>query len=99
MPYEKLMGIQVVDEGLYQKYREAMTPILTRYGGGFRFDFKIKETLRSETDHEINRVFIIYSKDSESLNAFYHDPEYKAIRQKYFEPAVPKSTVISEYDR
>jgi uncharacterized protein (DUF1330 family) len=99
MSYERLMGLQVVNEVLYQAYREAMMPILKRYGGGFRYDFKIRETLLTEADHEINRVFIICFKDLESQNAFYDDPEYKAIRQKYFEPAIPKYTVISEYIR
>ncbi len=44
----------------YQAYREAMSPLLERIGGGFRYDFTIAKTLRNSVGHEINRVFIIY---------------------------------------
>ncbi len=37
--YEKIMGIQVSDDGEYQKYREGMTPILHSFGGSFGYDF------------------------------------------------------------
>jgi len=99
MAYERLVGLQVVDEGLYRAYREAMTPILKGYGGGFRYDFKIQEVLQGEAAHPINRVFLMVFQDLESKNAFFNDPGYKAIRQKFYEPAVLNSTVIAEYER
>jgi uncharacterized protein (DUF1330 family) len=99
MAYERLVGLQVVNEELYRAYREAMTPILKGYGGGFRYDFKIQEVLQSETDQPINRVFVMFFKDLESKNAFFDDPGYKAVRQKFYEPAVLNNRVIAEYNR
>jgi uncharacterized protein (DUF1330 family) len=99
MAYERLVGLQVMNDGLYQSYRDAMTPILKRYGGGFRYDFKIQEVLQSEAAHPINRVFLMAFNNLESKNGFFNDPEYKAVRQKFFDPSVSKSTVIAEYDR
>ncbi len=56
---ERLMGLDVADNDGYQAYRDAMSPLLERMGGGFRYDFTIAKTLRSSAGHEINRVFII----------------------------------------
>ncbi len=55
---ERLMGLDVADNDGYQAYREAMSPLLERIGGGFRYDFTIAKTLRNSAGHEINRVFI-----------------------------------------
>ena len=97
--YELLIGLHVIDNEGYQKYREGMMPILARMGGGFRYDFTIDETLRSEADHPINRLFAIYFPDVTTRAAFFSDPEYQEVRNKYFEPAVQGSTVIATYER
>ena len=39
MSYERVMGIHVIDDDEYQKYREGMRPILESFGGFFGFDF------------------------------------------------------------
>ena len=50
MSYERVMGIHVIDDNEYQKYREGMRPILESFGGYFGFDFKISEVLLSKSD-------------------------------------------------
>ena len=60
MPYEIIVGLNVTDDELYQKYREEMTPILKNYGGGFRYDFLIEKVLKTDSESKINRVFAIY---------------------------------------
>jgi len=35
MALEMLVGLNVVDDEVYQSYRDEMTPILKSYGGGF----------------------------------------------------------------
>lgn len=99
MPFEAVRGLNVIDEAGYEKYREAMTPILARYGGGFRFDFIVAKTLKADAPHPINRVFAIYFADRASKDAFFADPAYKQVRATYFEPAVRGVTLIGEYDR
>jgi len=98
MAFERCVGLEVADEGLYQQYREGMTPILARYGGAFRYDFKIAQTLKSETPAPINRVFVIAFKDRATHDAFFEDPEYKKVREKFFKPAVRNSTVLATYE-
>ncbi|TGK82166.1 DUF1330 domain-containing protein [Leptospira noumeaensis] len=96
---ETIIGIQVKDDELYAKYRAEMKYLLDKYEGGFRYDFKIQETLRSETENSINRLFLIYFKNKENKLSFFADPEYKNIREKYFVPSVESTTQIAEYER
>ncbi|MCW7469459.1 DUF1330 domain-containing protein [Leptospira kanakyensis] len=96
---ETIIGIQVKDDELYTKYRTEMKYLLDKYEGGFRYDFKIQETLKSETESSINRLFLIYFKNKERKLSFFADPEYKKIREKYFVPSVESTTQIAEYER
>ena len=70
MPVAMLVGLNVVDDGAYQSYRDEMTPILNRYGGGFDYDFKVSEVLKSKTEAPINRVFTIYFYSEDSMTSF-----------------------------
>lgn len=99
MPYETLVGLDVRDDVMYDAYRAAMKPILDRFGGGFRYDFRVGEVLRSETENPINRVFAIYFPDKVSKAAFFADPEYQQVRATYFAPSVAAVTTIAEYER
>ncbi len=71
MVYEMLLGLHVTNDKVYQDYREKMTPLLVECGGGFGYDFKISEVLKSQTDKEINRVFTIYFPDQEAMEQFF----------------------------
>lgn len=99
MSYERLMAMQIKDEAAYEKYRAAMFPILQKYGGGFRYDFQVSKVLKAEAAHPINRVFAIYFRDEAAKDAFFADPEYVAIREKFFVPAVEAATQIAGYER
>jgi len=99
MVIERLVGLYVNDDNLYQKYREGMLPILKSYGGDFGYDFKIFEVLKSEVKEPINRVFTIYFENEDSMSNFFNDEEYLKIRNKYYEPSVSSTTLISKYER
>lgn len=99
MTYEMLVGLQVKDDTNYTNYRQAMTPILESFGGGFRYDFKIAETLKNESGNPINRVFAIYFKDKNSMESFFKDPNYLKVKSEFFEISVVSTTIISQYSR
>ena len=99
MAIETLVGLQVVDEVGYQSYRDEMMPILECYGGGFGYDFKISEVLKSKTQSPINRVFTISFPDHESKNAFFSNAEYLTVRQRHFEKSVTDTTIIATYEK
>ena len=96
---EILVGLNVIDDDEYLVYRKKMTPILKNYGGGFRYDFLVSKTLKSETSEEINRVFVIYFPNPKSQKAFFEDNEYLAVKREHFESSVASTTIIAEFEK
>ena len=99
MAFEMLVGLNVVDDEVYQSYRNEMMPILENYGGGFGYDFRISEVLKSKTDAPINRVFTIYFSNEDSMNLFFSNDEYLKIKKRYYEKSVTDTTIIATYER
>ncbi len=99
MAYEMLVAMWIENDEAYQNYRNAMAPILTGYGGGFGYDFRIAEVLKSQSDHPINRVFTIYFKDEAAKEDFFTNPDYLEIKKRYFEGVVKGTTIIATYRR
>ena len=99
MALEMLVGLNVVDDEAYQSYRDEMTPILKSYGGGFGYDFKVSEVLKSKTEAPINRVFTIYFSSEDSMNSFFSNDDYLKIKKRHFEKSVTDTTIIATYER
>jgi uncharacterized protein (DUF1330 family) len=99
MSFERIMGLEVIDDEEYQKYRENMMPILHSFGGGFGFDFKINEVLKSKTDDVINRVFTLDFPSKEIMEEFFTNPDYLAVKEKYFSNSVRSVTTISMHEK
>lgn len=95
--FEVLVGLDVLDEDVYEAYRAAMKPILSSFGGGFGYDFRVAEVLRSESDVDINRVFTIRFPDAEAMDLFFSDDAYLDAKRRLFEPSVRGTQVISQY--
>jgi uncharacterized protein (DUF1330 family) len=99
MTHEMLVALHVTDDALYLQYREAMTPLLTAHGGGFRYDFTVAEVLKSASEHPINRVFAIYFASKEHMDRFFANADYQAIKAKYFARSVAGTTIFGGYER
>lgn len=99
IPFDVLVGLYVTDDAMYHRYREAMMPILRAHGGSFRYDFRIGEVLKSETDNRINRLFVISFPDAKTKESFFSNTEYKVARAEFFDPSVESVTPIAEYVR
>lgn len=98
MAFERIMGIDIINEQEYTKYREAMSPILKSFGGSFGFDFKVSEVLKSKTNDHINRVFTISFPSQQDMEDFFSDPDYLIVQKKYFNCSVKSKTVISLHE-
>lgn len=99
MSYEMLVGLNVVDDKGYQQYREAMTPILESYGGGFGFDGKVSEVLLPLENQDINRVFTVFFNDRQAMEQFFAHPEYLKIKEQYFQKSVASTVILASYDK
>ena len=99
MTHEMMVGLTVTDNAVYTSYRQAMAPLLAEHGGGFRYDFRVGEVLKSASEHPINRVFAIYFASREAKDRFFADPLYLAVKKKFFEASVGGTTIFGAYDR
>jgi uncharacterized protein (DUF1330 family) len=99
MSFERIMGLEVIDDEVYQKYRENMIPILNTFGGSFGFDFKVSEVLKSKTDEPINRVFTIDFPSRAMMDKFFSDSSYLEVKNKYFKDSVKSVTTISIHEK
>tara|TARA_B110000503_G_C7127087_1_gene405143 strand:+ start:1261 stop:1566 length:306 start_codon:yes stop_codon:yes gene_type:complete len=98
MAYERVMGLDVIDDQMYQQYRDAMGPILKSFGGSFGFDFRVSEVLLSKTEGHINRLFTIAFPSQKHMEEFFSNADYLAVKAMYFDKSVKSKTIISLYE-
>ncbi len=92
----RLVGLEVTDDASYARYRAAMTPILTSYGGAFGVDLVVGRVLLG--DARINRVFTLSFPDRATQERFFADERYLAVRREFFAPAVGHVATLAEFD-
>jgi uncharacterized protein (DUF1330 family) len=97
MAFEMTGGLAVADHAKYAEYREAIAPLMEGLGARFRYDFEVARTLKTEANHEINRVFVIHFPDRASKERFFADPRYVEIHARLFDKAVKGTAIIAEY--
>ena len=97
--FEILVGLHVSDDAIYDQYRAGMTPILEEHGGYFSYDFRVSDMLKGESDDPFNRVFILSFPDELTKEQFFSNEVYKAVRAKYFDPAVKSGGVITSFSK
>ena len=98
MPYERIMGLHVIDDQEYQRYRQAMLPILHSYGGAFGYDFRVSEVLLSKTENNINRLFSIEFPSKQVMEEFFSDADYVLVKNRHLRHAIASKTVISMHE-
>lgn len=96
MAYEPLVGVNVIDEVGYARYRAAMLPLLHAVGGSFRFDCTVERVLKSDAAHPINRVFVLSFPDRATSDSFFSDERYLEVRNRHFESSVQGVTVFGQ---
>ncbi|MFV1977274.1 MAG: DUF1330 domain-containing protein [Candidatus Scalindua sp.] len=99
MSFERIIGLDVIDDQEYQKYREAILPLLKTYGGAFGYDFRVSEVLLSRTKDDINRVFTIEFPSKSKMEAYFRDPEYIVIQNRHLNNSINSKTVISLHEK
>jgi uncharacterized protein (DUF1330 family) len=99
MAFELTVGLHVVDQEKYARYRTEIAPLLEAAGAKFRYDFDVARTLKSEVADEINRLFVLQFPDRPAKERFFADPRYVEIRARLFEKSVGGRVTIAEYER
>jgi uncharacterized protein (DUF1330 family) len=96
-PHEVLIGVHVIDEAGYARYRAEIAPLLEAHGGRFILDVRIAEILRAPSATAFNRLFTIRFPSARHHDAFFADPDYIAVRSRLFEPSVSEMVRLGEY--
>jgi len=97
--FEYVVGLEVTDDEMYSEYRKNMMPILKSFRGGFHYDFKIEEVLKTQSEDSINRVFTIYFPNKKVADEFFSNEEYLRVKEKYFVKSVKSMTIIAECEK
>ncbi len=97
MAFEMMVGLLVADPEKYAQYRAEIAPLLEAAGSAFRYDFEVARTLKSQADHDINRVFVLRFPDRTAKERFFGDARYVEIRARFFEKAVRGMSIVAEY--
>lgn len=79
------MGLEVSDDARHARYREAMTPILASYGGGFGYDVVIAKVRKG--NECVTCVFAISFPGSLDCDRFFADENYRVARAEFCAPA------------
>ncbi|MFK7759667.1 MAG: DUF1330 domain-containing protein [Phycisphaerales bacterium] len=95
--YEILVGLHVNDPEGYQRYRAGMTPILQNHNGFFRYDYTVETMLQGEAEPPHNRVFVLSFPDQSTMDRFFNNADYKAVRAQHFDTAVTSGGILSAY--
>lgn len=96
MNFAYLVGLNVVDDHLYDRYRARMTPILTRFGGDFGLDVDVSHVRTGPVEAGVNRLFTIRFPDRATDDAFFADRDYLRVKAEYFDRAVAKTVMLGE---
>ena len=75
--------LKVHDPAMFQRYREAVTPLIDRFGGRYRVRGGALDVL--EGDWPLPRLVVIEFQSKDAARLFYESPEYQKIlplRQK-----------------
>jgi uncharacterized protein (DUF1330 family) len=92
-----LIGLWVTDEQTYAAYRAHMMPLLSARGGSFGVDVRVAEVLTNPGAEPFNRLFTIRFPSREAHDEFFADPDYLAVRKRYFEPSVAHTARFGRY--
>jgi len=97
--FERIMGLNVIDQESYNLYRERMTPILNSYNADFGYDFIVSTVLKSKTENKINRVFTIDFPSKKTMEDFFNDPKYLEIKRQFLDCSIDSKTIISMHEK
>ena len=85
--------LKVHDQAMFQRYRDAVTPLVDRFGGRYRVRGGELEVL--EGDWPFPRLTIIEFQSRNAARLFFDSPEYRKI-QPLREKSADGTVVIAE---
>lgn len=88
MSHTLLVCLDVSDVESYARYRQHMQPLLTEHQGQFVLDVEGGSPRVPHAPFPANRVLVIRFASEVSARAFFSDPAYVSVKERWFTPAV-----------
>lgn len=95
--HHMLVGLQISNEQVYRQYRQAMKPILQRFGGDFLYDVQVSQVLKAQHGEAFNRLFVIAFPTAEQLEQFFVQPDYLAAKEEFFNASVESTHFLAQW--
>ncbi|MEM6930404.1 MAG: DUF1330 domain-containing protein [Myxococcota bacterium] len=88
MTHRVLVHLTITDTEGYAAYRAGMEPILAEHGGRFVLDVEGGTRHHHDAPFAPGRTLLIEFPDADRAGAFYANPAYVAVRDRWFRPSV-----------
>lgn len=77
-----IIALKINDQEAYDRYREALRPLMQRSGVKVAKEYLVGEALHSQApDESVNRVAMFSFTDAGTKAAFFSDPDYERARE------------------
>ncbi|MEO0603384.1 MAG: DUF1330 domain-containing protein [Myxococcota bacterium] len=88
MTHRVLVHLTITDAEGYAAYRAGMEPILAEHGGRFVLDVEGGTRIHHDAPFAPGRTLLIEFPDAGRAEAFYANPAYVDVRDRWFTPSV-----------
>ncbi len=99
MPYQILLGLNVLDSEKFEDYCSAMERLVARHDGELCYDFKVPDFCLADRHKTINRVFTLSFCSKEKMEAFFSDREYLKTRGRHVLKSIGSDQVIFGFEK
>jgi uncharacterized protein (DUF1330 family) len=93
MPALLIVDETITDAKVFEDYKRAVVPIITKFGGRFLARGGEIEVLEADKGWTPGRVVVIEFPDMSALKEWYNSPDYAPVREIRFRSA--KSTMVA----
>ncbi len=91
-----IANLDVQDQPTFQRYREEVVPLITKYGG--RYLIRGGEVQELEGHLGLKRLIVLEFPTLEAARAFYDSPEYQPIKVIRLQSTTSDVALVGGYD-
>lgn len=98
VPYQVLVGLNVLDDKRFDEFHSAIEPLLSRYQGQLGYEFTVPASLLARHSHKVNRVYTISFASKERMESYFADSEYLKTRGRHILKSFATEQFIFGYE-
>lgn len=99
VPYQVLIGLNVLDDTSFEEFHSAIKPMLCRYDGEFGYDFDVPSALLTSQYRKINHIYTLSFASKKKMKGFFADKDYLMIRGRHILKSFRPEQIIFGYEQ